>query len=159
MKGGAMTRREPGTPRRWFERGPMGSLRDEMDELFASFFGTPAVADASEMTIPSIDMAETNDAIEVTTDLPGIKAEDVDIEIRNDYLTISGQTSEEKETKEDDGRKYHRVERRAGSFSRSVRLPCEVQQDNIDAQLRDGVLTVRMPKADQAKAKKIPVKG
>ncbi len=156
---GAIKKREATTPRRWFERGPMGTLRDEVDELFESFFGTPTVAAGAEMTIPSIDVAETDDAIEVTTDLPGIKAEDIDIEIRNDYLTISGQTSEKKETEEGDGRKYHRIERRTGSFSRSVRLPCDVQQDNVDAELKDGVLTVKMPKAEEAKSKKIAVKG
>ncbi|MEZ6132183.1 MAG: Hsp20/alpha crystallin family protein [Planctomycetaceae bacterium] len=154
-----LTKREPTTPRRWFERGPMGTLRNEVDELFESFFGTPAMASASELMIPSIDVAETDDAIEVTTDLPGIRAEDVDIEIRNDTLTISGQTSESKETDEGNGRRYHRIERRVGRFSRSVRLPCGVQQDKIDAQLKDGVLTVKMPKAEEAKSRKITVKG
>jgi HSP20 family protein len=156
---GTLTKREPTTPRRWFERGPMATLRDEVDELFEGFFGAPALAATTEMTIPSIDLAETDDAIEVTTDLPGIKAEDVDIEIRNDFLTISGQTSEKKETDEGNGRKYHRIERRTGSFSRSVRLPCDVQQDKVDAELKDGVLTVKMPKAEEARSKKITVKG
>ena len=102
---GTITKREPTTPRRWFEGGPMGTLRDEVDELFESFFGAPSIAAAAEMTVPSIDVAETDDAIEVTTDLPGVKAEDVDIEIRNDVLTISGETCEEKKTEKGNGRK------------------------------------------------------
>ena len=155
----ALAKSEKTTPGRWFARGPMGTLRDEVEELFESFFGTPALAGSAELTVPSTDVAETDDAIEVTTDLPGYKAEDVNIEIRNDYLTISGETSEEKETEEKNGRKYHRIERRKGSFSRSVRLPCDVQQDNVDAELKDGVLKITIPKAEEAKSKKIPIKG
>lgn len=156
---GPTTKRELTKPRTWFERGPMGSLRQEIDELFEGFFGTPTNAGTADVNIPCINVAETEEAIEVTTDLPGIKAEDIDIEIRNAYLTISGQTSEAKETEEDNSRKYHRVERQTGSFSRLVHLPCEVQQDKIDAELKDGVLTVTMPKAEESKSKKITIKG
>lgn len=156
---GTMTKPESTTPRRWFEQGPMASLRDEMDELFENFLGTPTGSGLSTVRIPSIDISETDDAIQVTTDVPGMKAEDVDIEIRNDHLTISGDTSEETESKQKDGRTYHRIERRSGSFSRTVRLPCDVQQDKVAAELKDGVLTVTLPKAEVAKSKKIPVKG
>lgn len=156
---GSMTKRESTTPRRWFQQGPMSSLRDEVDELFSSFFGAPALAAAAEISIPSVDVSETEDAIEVATDLPGIKAEDVDIEIRDNILTISGQTTQEEKSEDGNGRKYHRVERRTGSFARSVRLPCAVQQDSVDAELKDGVLTVRLPKAEESKSKKITVKG
>jgi HSP20 family protein len=155
---GALTKRQATTPRRWFEREPVGALREEVDELFENFFGTPAITSALEMTVPSIDVAETDEAIEVTTDLPGIKAEEVNVEIRNGLLTISGETSEEKKTEEGNGRKYHRIEGRTGSFSRTVRLPCDVRQDKVDAQLKDGVLTVKLPKAEEAKSKKITVK-
>lgn len=156
---GAMTKPDANVPRHWFERGPLASFRDEVDGLFQSFFGGPGMVQMPDGGVPSIDVAETDDSIEVTTDLPGISAKDLDIEIRNDYLTISGQTSEEKKTKEDDGRKYHRIERRSGSFSRSVRLPCDVNQDHIDAQLKDGVLTVTMQKVEEEKSRKITVKG
>ena len=155
---GTMTKPEAGAPRRWFENGPLASLRDEMDGLFENFFGSPIHSHLAGGSVPSIDLAETDESVEVKTDLPGIRAEDVDIEIRNDYLTISGETSEEK-TEADEGRKYHRVERRSGSFARSVRLPCEVQQDEVDAELKDGVLTVTMPKAEEAKTTKVRIKG
>ena len=156
---GALTKSKSTTPRRWFEREPVGALREEVDELFENFFGAPAIAPTLEMTIPSIDVAETDEAIEIKTDLPGIKAKDVNVEIRNNFLTISGETQEEKKSEEGNGRKYHRIERRSGSFSRSVRLPCDVQQDKIDAELKDGVLSVKLPKAEEAKSKKIAVKS
>ena len=81
---GTMTKSESNVPRRWFEHGPLASLRDEVDGLFESFFGAPGVTPFSGTAIPSIDVAETDSAIEVKTDLPGIAAKDVDIEIRND---------------------------------------------------------------------------
>jgi len=109
--------------------------------------------------IPSIDFAESDESIEVTTDLLGIKADDVNIEIRNDYLTISGERSEGKKSEEGNGRRYHWGERRTVIFSRFARLPCDVQQDRIDAELKDGVLTVKLPKAEEARSKKIAVKG
>jgi HSP20 family protein len=109
--------------------------------------------------IPSIDVVETDANVEVKTDLPGMTAEDVDIEIRDDYLTVSGETSEEAKSEEGNGTKYHRIERRTGSFSRTVRLPCDVKQDEIQAELKDGVLTVTMPKADGTRSRKISVKG
>lgn len=154
-----VSKRENTTPRRWFEQGPLAALRGEMDELFESFFGEEALAAPSAMSVPSIDVAETDEAVEVTTDLPGYKADEVDIEIRDNYLTISGEQSEENESKGGNGKKYHRIERRKGSFSRSVRLPCEVQPDQVDAELADGVLKVTMPKAEEAKAHKVSIKG
>ncbi|MEQ9407403.1 MAG: Hsp20/alpha crystallin family protein [Fuerstiella sp.] len=155
---GSMKKRESTTPGQWFQRGPLASLREEMDDLFQNFFGTSAPATLADVTVPSIDVAETEDAVEVKTDVPGMKVDDISIEIRNDHLVISGETSEEK--KEDDAaRKYHRVERRTGSFSRAIRLPCSVQEEKVDAELKDGVLTVVLPKAEEAKSRKIPIKG
>lgn len=154
-----LAKRESPTPRRWFEQGPLASLRGEMDELFESFFGEKGVAATSSMLVPSIDVSETDDTVEVKTDLPGFKAEEVDIEIRDNYLTVSGSQTEETESETDNGRKFHRLERRKGSFSRSVWLPCDVQQDKVEAELNDGVLTVTMPKAEEAKSRKISIKG
>lgn len=73
-------------------------------------------------------------------DLPGIKSKDIDIQLNDNYLTISGQRAEEKEEKEERGRTYHRAERHSGSFSRSVTLPCEVGEDKVTAEFKDGVL-------------------
>ena len=154
-----MTKSETKTPRRWFERGPLASLRDEVEDVFENFFGASDMSRFEDGNIPSVDVSETDDAIEVKTDLPGIKSEDIDIEIRNDYLTVSGETTEVRKTKEGNGRKYHRIERHTGSFSRSVRLPCHVQEDSVKAELKDGVLAITLPKAEQEKTKKIAIKG
>ena len=152
-----MTKRETSaTPRRWFEGGPLSTLRDEMDELVSNFFGG---VPSAVIGAPSIDISETEDSVEVTTDLPGYKADQINVEVNDNYLTISGETSEEKNVENGNGRKFHRVERRHGSFSRSVRLPCNVDQDNTDAELKDGVLTVTLRKADDARSKKIAIKG
>ena len=105
-----LTKREKATPRRWFDRGPLASLREEMNDLFENFFGESDTS-TREM-IPSLDVSETDEAVEVKTDLPGVKADEVDIEIRNNYLTISGEHSEETESEGENGRRYHRAERR-----------------------------------------------
>lgn len=156
---GPLSKPESNVPRRWFDSSPLSSLRDEMDGLFENFFGAPIASQLADRRVPSMDVSETDDAVEVTTDLPGFTAQDIDIEIRNDHLTISGEMSEEKESENGDNRRYHRIERRSGSFTRSVRLPCEVSQDNVDAELKDGVLTVKMAKLEEARSRKIPVKG
>jgi HSP20 family protein len=88
-------------------------------------------------------------------DLPGIKPEEIDIQLSNNVLTISGQREESKQEK---GETFHRVERRSGSFSRSVTLPCAVAEDRVDARYTDGVLSVTLPKTDEAKSRKIKIK-
>lgn len=106
--------------------------------------------------VPSVDLSETEDHVDVTMDLPGVKPEEIDIQVHNNLLTIRGERSEESEEKD---RTYHRVERRSGSFSRTVSLPSEVDEDNVDAAYKDGVLTIKMPKAKATQGKKISVKS
>ncbi|QDU39994.1 Spore protein SP21 [Maioricimonas rarisocia] len=144
--------------KRWFEGNPISSLRREMDDLLENFLGQGEALPASLSSVPRLDVSETDDAIEVVTDLPGFKPDDVHLEVGENSLTISGERSEETRTEVKE-RKYHRIERRTGSFSRSVWLPCAVKEDSIEAELKDGVLTVTLPKADEAKRHKIQVKG
>jgi HSP20 family protein len=89
-------------------------------------------------------------------DLPGMTAKDIDIQISGSVLTVSGQREEEREEK---GKTFHRVERRYGSFSRSVTLPSAVEESEVAAECRDGVLTIKLPKTEESKAHKIKVKG
>ena len=103
----------------------------------------------------ALDLAESDKAIEVRMDVPGIKAADIDIQLNNNVLTISG---EKKENKEEKGKTYHRVERSVGTFSRSLMLPCSVKEDKIDARYQDGVLTVTLPKTEEAASRKIQIK-
>jgi len=103
--------------------GPMSTLRQEMDEQFENFFGTRELRSFSAATLPSIDVSETDDPVEIKTDVPGFKPDEIDIDVAKGGVTISGQHPEDKESDEGNGRKYHRAERRSGSVSRFVRLP------------------------------------
>jgi len=106
----------------------------------------------------SMDVAETDSAVEVRLDLPGVKPDDIDIQVDGGVLTIRGERNEEA-SEEDKRRNYHRVERRYGSFARTLTLPCGVQEDEAAAEYKDGVLTVVLPKAAESQTKKIKVKG
>jgi HSP20 family protein len=140
----------------WFRRGPLGNLREEMEELFSRAFGEDVALWPSERIIPSLDLAETDGTIEVRMDIPGMEAKDIDIQVNGNLLTISGERKEEREEK---GKTYHRIERRIGSFSRSVTLPCTVKEEAVDAQYKSGILTVKLPKTEEAKSRKISVKS
>lgn len=104
-----------------------------------------------------MDVSETENDIEVRMDLPGVKPEDVDITVENNMLTIRGQRSEEKEL-HDKNRQFHSIERRFGSFSRSVALPMSVKEGDAVAEFNEGVLRVVLPKSEEVKPKKINVK-
>ncbi len=104
---------------------------------------------------PSVDIFEEKEAIVVAVELPGVKAEDVNITVENDLLTISG---ERKFQRREDKGDWHRVESTYGQFTRSFALPKTVSSDNIEANLDAGVLTVRLAKRQEAKPRKIEVK-
>lgn len=150
-----LAKREPRI-RSLFRNRPLAVLRDEMQDLISNVFAEEDEPWPFGRILPSLDMSETDGAVEVRMDIPGIEAKDVDIQVSGNLLTISG---ERKEDREEKGRTWHRVERRAGSFSRSVMLPCAVKEDAVDAEYCGGVLTVKLPKAEEAKAHKIKVKG
>jgi HSP20 family protein len=126
----------------------------EMDELFNRFFGEREIV--PEVLVPKANLAETEKAFEVTLELPGIKPDDVKVELRNGELWISGEKKEEKEEK---GKTYHRIERRYGEFRRTVALPATVKESAVEAQFKDGVLKVVLPKVEQVLPKKIEVKS
>jgi HSP20 family protein len=133
------------------------SLRNAMDRLFDESvvrpgFGWVAPLAAAEL---AIDVYETKDDVLVKAALPGVKPEQVEVSITGDTLTIRGETKEENEVKEAD---YLRKERRFGSFCRSVVLPSGIKADKADATFENGVLTLRVPKAEEVKTKSIKVK-
>lgn len=142
---------------RWRPTRDLVGIRDEMNRLFDSFFtGWPERRKdllASEWA-PSIDVAETDEEIVVTAELPGVKQDEVDITITDDVLTLKGEKKEEKEVKE---KNYHRVERSYGSFQRSISLPTGVKSDEAKAAYKDGVLHITVPKAEEAKPKQIKI--
>jgi HSP20 family protein len=133
------------------------NIRDEVNRLFDNFFtGLPERRRGllEGEWAPSVDVAETDNEVVVTAELPGIKQDDVDITITDDVLTLKGEKKEEKEVKE---KNYHRIERSYGSFQRSISLPAGVQADKAKATYKDGVLHITVPKAEEAKPKQIKI--
>jgi len=119
--------------------------------------------ESAEWTSPrnwglALDVSENDDEFVVKASLPGVNPDDIDITYDKDTLTIKGEIQEEKE-EEDDGRRYYLRERRYGSFSRSFSLPSAIKADAIAATYESGVLTLHLPKAEEAKAKRIQVKN
>ena len=129
--------------------------RSMFDEMFDSFLNEPN-GELAQLANVSMDVAETEQAFEVKVDLPGINPDEVDIQIDNNTLTIRGQRSEERE-EEDEEKQFHRVERYRGSFARSVVLPSSINEDETAAEFKDGVLKIVIPKAEDAKPKKINI--
>ena len=104
---------------------------------------------------PLTDISEDNENFYLKADLPGIKKEDVKISYTDDTISISGERSQEKETKE---KKFHRIERSYGKYYRSFNVPTEIKEDKIKAEFKDGHLTITIPKADEVKPKEIDIK-
>lgn len=97
---------------------------------------------------PRLDLIESENTYEVKTELPGLEKKDIDISLDRDVLVVKG---EKKMEKKESDKHYHRLERRYGSFYRSIRLPGEVKEDKIDATFKDGVLTITLPKTEETK--------
>jgi HSP20 family protein len=132
----------------------MAEMEDEMDRLFQSTNGLAAADFEAAAFSPSCDLNETNSEFILSLDIPGIKKNDVKIEIANNRLTVSGERTEKKEEK--DARSFV-SESYFGSFMRSFDLPSDVNEDKVDAHYEDGVLTIKVPKLQIAKAKEIKV--
>ena len=142
------------TPWRPFE---FDRIRSEMDRLWDSFLeGRPMrrAGDGGEW-LPSIDFSETKSDLVIKAELSGMDPKDIDISMNNGFLTIKGEKKHEREGKDEN---YPLVERSYGSFTRSVRLPREVQSDKIKASFKNGVLRVTLPKSEEAKKKEIKIK-
>jgi HSP20 family protein len=140
----------------WRPFGELSSLRREMDRLWENFFGERPLTRMWEREwAPSLDVSETRDNFVVKAEVPGIDAKDIDISLTGDVLTIKGEKRQEKEEKEED---YHLVERSYGSFSRSVRLPAEVESNKIKASYKNGILNITLPKSEKVKAKEVKIK-
>jgi len=134
----------------------LSSLRDEMNELFNRFWSTASKPCGLAEWSPALDVSETDEAVLVHAEIPGIDPKDLDISVVGDTLTVRGEKADETEQS---GRNYHRVERRYGSFTRSLVLPAAVDADNVTATAKQGVVEIRLPKKEEAKARRIEVKG
>lgn len=128
------------------------------DRMLDNFF-RGGVQDDGSLAVsywtPAVDIAELDNEFVVKVELPGINKDDVKITLESNILTVRGEKKEETNVKEEN---YHRVERTYGSFQRSFKLPATVKGDNIEAMYKDGILTITLPKAEEAKPKQIEVR-
>jgi HSP20 family protein len=138
------------------EKGELARLHRDMDDLVGAFFGGRPSLLSERVVWPAIDISEDANAITVKAEIPGCKAEDVDISVQGNTLTISGEKKHEEEKKE---KGYYYAERSYGSFRRDLTLGSEVDASKIDAACKDGILTITLPKSERAKAIKVKVKG
>ena len=138
------------------------NLHDELDRVFDEFRGVFPHFDADKEVAangqlrPKIDVSETDKAVVVTADIPGVKEKDIDVTVANDVLVVKGEKSEEHEEKKKD---YHLIERSHGSYQRSIPLGFEVKSKDVKANFENGVLTVTVKKPAEiaAKTQKIPI--
>jgi len=140
----------------WRFRSPLEELyrmRQQMEQLLESA-ATPPQREAAGV-LPLINLTEGKDKYYVRAELPGVKGDELDIQVTANSLAISG---ERKIAAEDEGARYHRREREAGTFSRMIGLPDEVDTDKVEAKLENGILTVVISKAEITKPKQITVK-
>jgi HSP20 family protein len=149
----AIATREPRTLRAW---EPLQAIRDEFEGAISNLMGDRVSGWLTPLSAPPLDLSETATHAQVRMDLPGFKADEINVQISNNVLTVSGERHEERK---EESETFHRLERRYGSFSRSVQLPSRVSDDKVDAQYRDGVLSVSLAKTDDAKSRRIKVKS
>ena len=143
------------TMSRWDPFRGLTSLQDQVNRLFEDTVHQGRTSQADLATwAPAADIYETENELVAKFDLPGVQESDIDIRVENNTLAIRGERKFEREVNEDS---YLRVERAFGTFTRSFSLPNIVKVDNIRAGLQDGVLTIRMPKREEAKPKQIKI--
>jgi HSP20 family protein len=140
---------------RWDPFRELIDMRRDWDRLFDDNFFRPAWS-GNGHSAPLADLYETTDEVHVKAAMPGVKAEDVDIQIHGDTLTIKAEVKEEEEKKE---ATYHMREQRYQAYSRSLMLPTSVKAEQAQAEVKDGILHITLPKAEEAKPKQITVKA
>src|SRR5689334_6715214 len=138
---------------RWDPVRELDSLQGDMNRLFDRFF-EGRTGNGGRRWIPPMDLLETEDHLVLRGDLPGMTEDDIDIEIKDNVLTVSG---ERKADQEDKGEGYHRVERAFGRFSRSLTLPPGVDPGKVEAGFKQGVLEVQIPKPAEAKPTRVHI--
>jgi len=140
---------------RWEPVREMMTLREAMDRLFDDAFTRPINLRDGGWSAPAVDMYQTDDEVVVRVALPGFEADEVQINVTGDVLTLRGEMKQQEEKKE---RAWHIREQRWDSFERSLALPTEVMADKAVADFENGILTITLPKAEEVKPKTISVK-
>jgi HSP20 family protein len=142
---------------RWEPVAELNSIQNEMNRLFNTFFDQPGEsrgADARRRWIPAMDLVETGEHYVLRADLPGLSEEDVNIQLEDSVLTISGERKTKHQPQEQG---YYRLERAFGAFSRSLTLPDGVDPENVQAHFDRGVLEVTIPKPEQKKPRTVTI--
>jgi HSP20 family protein len=139
---------------RWEPFRELAALQNEMSRWMSQLPGTAPGNGQSSTWLPAVDVWETEDELVLSFDLPGIPEDGIAVELDDNVLTVSGQRER---TSEHSNERFHRFERRFGTFSRSVTLPQGVQEDAIEASYGNGVLEVRVPKPEEPKPKRIQI--
>jgi HSP20 family protein len=140
---------------RWEPVREMMTLREAMDRLFDDAFTRPINLRDGGWSAPAVDMYQTDDEVVVKVALPGFKADEVQINVTGDVLSLRGELKREQEDKD---KAWHIREHRWSSFERSVALPTQVKPDGANADFENGILTISLPKAEEVKPKTISVK-
>jgi HSP20 family protein len=131
----------------------LDTLSNRLGQMFDEGFPVPS---NGGNWMPAVNVEETSDQLILTAELPGLKQDDVELEVENNILTIRGEKTEERQ-EGDESKRYHVWERRYGAFQRSFTLPRTVKADEIAAEFKDGILSVRMPKSSEAKSRRIAI--
>lgn len=139
---------------RWKYRTPWQELDSLTDRLQAAFDVSMPTSAPGGAWSPSVNIEEAAEALYLTAELPGVRREDVELEVENNVLTLRG---EKRDTRREGAERFHLFERRSGSFERSFTLPRTVSSDGITADYADGVLHVTLPKAPEAKSRRIDI--
>jgi HSP20 family protein len=142
---------------RWDPFREMSALQERMNRLFSDVRAQAPVRGEEIVQgawVPAVDIFETNEAIVLKAELPGITSQDISVEVKDNTLTLKGEKKFEKEVKEEN---YHRVERSYGSFQRAFTLPGTIHQEKVKAKFKDGILEITLPKVEEAKPKQIKV--
>lgn len=140
----------------WDPLREVSTMREDMERLFDSMIGRYPREREQALWAPAVDVEETNDAMVIRAELPGMMREDIKVRVAEDTVTISGERNYEAEQKD---RTFHRVERAYGTFQRTIVLPVSVQGDKAAASYKSGVLELVLPKAERVKAREITVES
>jgi HSP20 family protein len=139
---------------RWDPTREVDSLQSEVNRVFDAFFGNGGSRAANRRWIPAMDLVEAGDHLVLRADLPGMEKDDVEIEVKDGVLTVSGERKAEHEEKSEG---FYRAERSFGSFSRSLTLPKGSDASKVEAEFDKGVLEVRIPKPEETKPHRVEI--
>jgi HSP20 family protein len=140
---------------RWEPAAELNTIQNEMNRLFNTFFDQPAPTSTARRWLPPMDLLETAEHYVLRADLPGLSDGDVNVQLQDNVLTVSGERNAEHEQQQEG---YHRLQRAFGAFSRSLTLPDGVDPDAVQAHFDRGVLEIKIPKPEQRKPRQVQIK-